>query len=35
MWWKFLIGFVILCAAIEIFFIIVALLAAPGESFDE
>lgn len=35
MWWKLLIGFVILCVIVEIVFIVAALLAAPGESFDE
>ncbi len=35
MWWKFFIGFVILCAIVEIVSIAAALLAAPGESFDE
>lgn len=35
MWWKILIGLCVVWAIILIGFVIAALIAAPGESFDE
>lgn len=35
MWWKILIGLAIVWAIVVISFVVAAIVAAPGESFDE